>query len=136
MKNRLISVLAGIATGWIVVTIGEIILHKIFPLPVGINFIDKIVLTNYINSLHAYYFLCLLFIWAVSAFGGGAVSGKLGKQNWKRVCIITGVVLLIGNVANFIMIPHPLWVNIISVILYLPVSYLGAKLMNRKAEYV
>jgi uncharacterized protein YacL len=134
MKNRLISIVAGAFAGWLVVYIGESVLNGILPTSTDINLSDKAALKNYIQGLPAHYFVFLLLTWAFSSFLGGFVTGKFAKSNWKRACLTTGGILMIGNIANFIMIPHPIWVNIISVIMYLPLSYLGGKIINRRIE--
>lgn len=131
MKNRIIAVLAGIAAGWIVVYIGELVLHQFVELPKNLDYTNKKNLENYISNLPISVLIGLLIIWAFSAYIGGLVSGKLAKANWKRVCLITGTILLVGNIVNFIAIPHPIWVNTISVIMYLPLSYLGGALPNK-----
>ncbi len=134
MKNRLISIVPGILSGWLIVYVGELLLHGIFPPPSNINYEDYDALKLYMRDLPAYYFIGMLLIWSLSAYTGGMVTGKLAKANWRRACITTGLILMAGNIANFIMIPHPIWVNIAAVIMYLPLAYLGGKIVNKEYE--
>lgn len=131
MKNRIISVVAGIIVGWIIVGLGDMITHQMYPAPPDMDYTNKESLKAFINSLPTSAFIAMIGVWAISAFMGGLVTGKLAKENWKRQCLITGIILLLANVANMLTIPHPIWVNVLTAIMYVPLAYLGGKIIQK-----
>ncbi len=134
MKNRIVSVLAGIFSGWLIVALGDIINHKLFPAPSGLDYTNKAELRVFIDSLPIAAFISMLFVFALSAFIGGVVTGKIAKSNWQRLCFITGIILLVTNIINMFVIPQPVWFNIASITLYIPFSYIGGRIINQRKE--
>ncbi|MES2477972.1 MAG: hypothetical protein V4561_02720 [Bacteroidota bacterium] len=132
MKNKILSVIAGITTGWIIVAIADIVVHSFFPLPQNFDYKNKEALKVFAEKLPNSAFIMMIFFWAISVFSGGLVTGKIAKENWQRTCLITGVILLIATIGNLSLIPHPIWVKVITVLMYLPLAYLGAKIVNNR----
>ena len=130
MKNRILSIIAGLAGGWLVVFAGEAIIHQIYPLPEIKNFDDKEFLSQLMNSLPNYYFILLLVNWVLSVVVAGMITSKLVKSNWQKATLIVSIIMLLGAVINMIMIPHPLWVKIVTIFIYLPFGYIGGRLVR------
>ncbi len=128
MKKSILAVVAGLVAGWIITFVGELLSHSVYPPPTDIDFTDAEAMKAFIANLPTGAFLILLVVWALSAFGGGFIAGKIAPDRWQRVALITGVILLTGFVVNMVMIPQPMWVNIIGLLLYLPMAYVGGKL--------
>ena len=131
MKNRILAIIAGLVIGWVIVGLGDVVTHKLFPAPTDFDYTDKQALKTFIEGLPVAAFVSMILVWAISAFLGGMTTGKIAKSNWKRLCLITGGILLLANVANMFVIPHPTWVNIVTVIMYLPLAYLGGKIIQK-----
>lgn len=132
MMNKILAVVAGIITGLIVVFLGEMVTHILFPPPPGIDFTNQEAVMKMISELPASAFIVLMAIWGISAFVGGLITGLIAKESWKTLSLITGGLLLVGAILNMFMVPHPIWVNVITVIMYLPLAYLGGKMVNKK----
>ncbi len=132
MLKRILSVIAGIATGFVVVFIGDSITHIINPPPAGLNFEDKNAINHYAASIPTYVLVLMLFFWILSSFLGGLVAAKINPDRWKVSSSITGALLMIAAILNMLLIPHPIWMMIASVILYIPAAYLGGKLVAKK----
>ncbi len=130
MKNRILSVIVGVLVGWLIVGLGDLINASVFPVPADLDYKAKDELKMFIDSLPILALLSMLIVFAVSAFVGGLVSGVITKTNWQRVALTTGTILMLANIANMLIIPHPLWFNLVSIILYLPLSFLGSKIVN------
>ena len=77
-------------------------------------------------------FVLMLFVQSIAAFTGGLVSGVIAGEYWKLTCLLTALLLLLGNIANMLMIPHPIWFNIISLLIYFPMAYWGGRLLTTK----
>ena len=128
MKNRILSVIMGVITGWVLVSIGDMINYKLFPAPKNFDYTNKESLKSFIDDLPVKAFLIMLLFWAISVFVGGFVTGKIAKLNWRKASLITGGILLLSSIGNMLMIPQPIWMNIIVIIMYIPLAYLGGKI--------
>ena len=71
--------------------------------------------------------MLMLLTWAASVFVAGFVASKIAPAHWLRVSLIVGMMALAGAVANLMAIPHPMWMNITTVIMYVPLAYLGGR---------
>lgn len=134
MKNRtrsIVGVIAGVFTAFIIVFLGEMLSQSVFMAPENLNYADPKALKKFMDSLPLSAFLLLIFIWATSVFSGGLISGLISPNNWARISLITGSILLVGNIINMFMVPHPIWMNVVSVLMYLPLAYVGSKVVNR-----
>ncbi|MEM6263814.1 MAG: hypothetical protein AAGI38_14975 [Bacteroidota bacterium] len=136
MKNNIIAVLTGVFTGWVVVFSGEAVQQQFITVPEGFDYTDPVQLQAFSDSLHTWAWISFIIIWGLSAFLGGMITGKVGKGNWKKLCLITGGILLLGSIANMFIIPHPLWVNVITVLMYFPLAYVGGSMLAPKGELI
>jgi hypothetical protein len=70
----------------------------------------------------------LLFIiaaYVVGSFVAGWAAGKITKS--MTAALIAGGLLMIGGLVNVILIPHPLWFTIASIVVYLPCAWIGGR---------
>ncbi|MBI1306291.1 MAG: hypothetical protein GC181_06725 [Bacteroidetes bacterium] len=129
MKKRILSVLAGVATGVFLISISEMVNHHFYPPPAGFNPNDKEAIAAFMKTLPESAFIGLLIGWLISVFGAGAISALVAKTVWKKTVLITGSILLLAAIANMVMIPHPFWLKVAVLVTYLPVCYLGGWLV-------
>ncbi|WP_027420111.1 hypothetical protein [Crocinitomix catalasitica] len=132
MTNRLLAVLAGTIAGVLVIFLGDILIHTLFPAPGYLDMRIKGDVEKAIELMPIMALVLMLFYWLLSSFIGGLVAGKIAKHNWQLPTIFTGIVLLMAAVFNMISIPHPIWMVIIAIVLYVPAAYYGGKIMNKK----
>lgn len=130
MLKIFLSVLAGALTGAIVVFAGDYLSHLIYAPPANFDFNNQEALQAYAESIPTHVFAIMLCFWLLSSFSGGFVAGKINPQGWQLSALLTGLLLLAGAASNFYAIPHPLWMMVAAVILYLPAAWLGGKLAN------
>ncbi|MGZ3921615.1 MAG: hypothetical protein ACXVNO_03530 [Bacteroidia bacterium] len=130
MGRKILSVIAGVLTGILLIFVGEGASHSFFPPPQNIDFHNKEAFTAYVTSIPPQVFTLILAFWLLAAFFAGFVSSKINKANWKRSSIITGTILLAGTILNLFMIPHPIWIIISAVLLTIPAAYFGGKLAS------
>ena len=45
--------------------------------------------------------------------------------------IIVGALLMVSGIANMIMLPHPLWMWIFGLMIFIPFAYLGNRFLNK-----
>ncbi len=131
MIKRILSVLAGLVAGFITISIGDGITQHLYPAN-GLNYQDKEALKNFITQLPNSCFAMMLSYWCLSSFIGGMVAGKVNPKSWLHSSLLTGLLLLAASIGNMVMIPyHPNWMMVSCIILYIPLAYLGGKLVNQ-----
>ena len=125
MGRKMLHVVSGVVVGGVVIGLGEALGHAVFPAPPGID-------PQHIKpgDIPASSMAMVLMSWALGAFAGGWVAGRLsGRSSAVRV----GLVLMALGVANMVMIPSPLWFWAGGLIAFLPSALLGAKLSQPRS---
>lgn len=127
MKN-ILSVIAGLITGFLVIMLIEFIGHKMYPLPPGfdLSLADRETKGLLMEIMPSGAFMMLLLAYTLGSFSGGVVSSVISKKI--RQPLIVGGALTLGGIANLIMIPHPVWFAIVSLLVYVPFALAGGKL--------
>ncbi len=128
MFKNVLSVVAGIMVAFMLIAGIEMLSHQIYSLPKNIDPNDKEAMKNFIHEIPAGALAMILLAYTVGSFGGGLITGLIASEKRIQMGITTGVVLLILGISNLIMIPHPLWFSIASLVLYIPAAYTGVLL--------
>jgi len=131
-KKRVLPILAGLVTGWIVIFILEAVSHQFYPPPEGLDFTNKEAVTTFMETLPTGAFVMLLAAWMIGTFTGGIVGGLINKLAWRNTAIIIGVILALGSIINMTLIPHPTWLMVVASVGYVPMAYFGARIISRK----
>lgn len=128
MLRNFISVITGLATGFSVIYLVEILSHKVYPLPANINMNDPAELKNFIESLPVGALWFVLAAWALGSFSGGLVASLIAPDKRLKQAMIVAAVLMFMGIINLVMIPHPGWFVIAGILVYIPFAWLGYKL--------
>ena len=64
--------------------------------------------------------------WILGSVAGGFTATKIGRMAATTTTFALGGLLLLAGVANNLMLPPPTWFWIVTMILFLPATYLGA----------
>ena len=128
MIKNMLSIVAGIMVAFMLIAGIEMLSHQIYSLPKDIDPKDPEVMKNFMSHIPMGALLMILLAYTVGSFGGGIITGLIASEKRIQMGITTGVVLLILGISNLIMIPHPLWFSIASVLLYVPAAYAGVLL--------
>ncbi len=112
MLRDFVAVVAGIITAFLTIMLIDKIGHMIYPPPAGLDFADPEAIRPYLATLPigAY-----LFIWAssvVGAFTGTLIACFAGAARTAILAAAVGGIVFAATVANFIWIPHPLWLSL------------------------
>lgn len=126
MKNRVLSVVAGLLISWLLVGIGDGIVARLFPFPDHLDPHNEDQLNEFINTLPIMAFWLMLSFWSLAAFSGGFITASLAASKWQRLTIITGVILTLGSYGNLVILKHPLWVSISAMIVYPVMIIIGS----------
>lgn len=80
-------------------------------------------------------FLVVLFGWVLGAFAGGWTVGRIAGRGPVRHGLVLGLILTLAGVANNLMIPPPVWFWCVSLFVFLPAAYAGARLAPKRAAW-
>jgi hypothetical protein len=101
---------------------------KLFPLPLGVDPRNPESLKAVMAHMPAGALLLVAAGWFLGTFAGAWVAARIAGRAPLVHGLILGVLFLAGAIANLLAIPHPVWFWVLSVALFLPAAYLGAKL--------
>jgi hypothetical protein len=132
MGKRILSVFAGLITAFIVIFLLENLWKVIYPPPANLNLEDKAVWSELMKTMPMGALWCLILGYAAGSFAGGLVAAKVAVN--VRVSIVVGAILMVGGIANLVMIEHPLWFIIVSNLVYIPFAYLGGKMVVKTQQ--
>lgn len=76
-------------------------------------------------------FLAVIAGWILGGVAGGWVAARLAGRATVGHGLVLGALLTLAGVANNLMLPPPLWFWIVSVAVFLPAAYFGARLAPR-----
>jgi len=104
--------------------------HIIYPPPIDLDVSNPDVMRPYIATLP---FLALLFpmiAWVVATFAGTVVACKIGTANPLAFAAVVGGLVLAGTIANLIMIKHPLWFSLVSLVAVAASAWIAARVSS------
>ena len=116
MIRNPIAVIAGLVIAFVLILLVEKIGHTIYPPPADLDFSDPDAVRPYIATLPVFALLFPMFAWFIGTFVGSVVACLLGTARPIIFAGVVGVLVLAATIANLIVIPHPLWFSILSVI--------------------
>jgi hypothetical protein len=134
VRNTL-AVVAGLVLGS-VVNMGLIMLSgKVIPPPAGADVTTMEGLKASIHLFEPKHFLFPFLAHALGTLVGAFVAAKLAAGSGLVPPLVVGVLFLAGGVANVLMLPAPLWFDIVDLVgAYLPMAWLGARLGRGRTE--
>lgn len=130
MARNVAAALAGIVTAFVMIMLIEKLGHFIYPPPADLDFSDPDVMRPYIATLP---FLALLFpmiAWVVATFAGTVLACKIGTANPLAFAAVVGGLVLAGTITNLIMIKHPLWFSLVSLVAVAASAWIAARVSS------
>jgi len=132
MKKGTIAILVGIIVGGLFVALGEVMSTYIFP-PGNPAPADPTLMSDYIeNEVPLTSKIVVVMNWIIAAFVAGIVSTFIsGRTSPKPMLASTGV-LTILTLMNILIIPHPKWMWIACLLVFIPMGYVAYFLIRKK----
>ncbi len=122
-------IIGSIVAGSAAIYLAESLVHILYPLPEGVDMYDSMAMKEYIFNMPLTAFLILLVGYELGGFCAGFFAALLSAPSFRtKNALIAGGLLTIGSAINLILIPHPMWFNVISSLIFIPFALLGAKL--------
>ena len=106
------AIIVGIVVAFVTVVLIDMLNHALFPPPEGLDFSDPDAIRPYLATLPVGAFLLILASSVVAAFVGTLLACHIGGGNPLVYGGVVGGFILAATIANFIAIPHPLWLVI------------------------
>ncbi|MDH3373783.1 MAG: hypothetical protein OER22_14215 [Gammaproteobacteria bacterium] len=116
MIRNAAGIIAGLITAFALIWLIEKVGHTIYPPPPDLDFSDPDAIRPYIATLPIIALLFPMFAWFIGTFAGSLVGSLIGTAKPLLFCTVVGGIVLAATIANLIVIPHPLWFSIISVL--------------------
>lgn len=123
--KRILAVLAGCVVSILVIFMSEAISSAMNPPPPHFDPTNVEQLKEIMANAP---FLALFMVQIgafLGSFVGGIVSTAVIKSNDNKPAIMVGAVLTVLGAINLLVIPHPLWFNISTFVVYILGSYCG-----------
>jgi hypothetical protein len=130
MAKNVAAAIASIVTAFVMIMLIEELGDIIYPPPPDLDFSDPEVMRPYIATLP---FLALLFpmiAWVVATFTGTILACKIGTANPLAFAAIVGGLVLAWAIANLIMIEHPLWYSLVSLVAVAASAWIAARVSS------
>ncbi len=137
MLRSFLAVLAGLALGMFVITAVESIIPLIYPMPRAVDPGDTEALRTMMAGMPVGVFVILMLGWIFGALAGGLLAARVASTWFYRAPLLhalaVGVVQTAGSIANFSLLPHPTWVLVAGLVVFIPMALLGGQLGRRPA---
>lgn len=128
MSRKILAIIGGVIFAGLVVYAVQTLGHQVYPPPENLDTKNLEAMKAYTASLPMGALLFVLLSYGVGSFAGGWLAAKIARVPQMHVPLTVGGVQLFFGIINLLMIPHPLWFAVASVLIFLPAAYLGGKL--------
>ncbi len=112
MIRNVAAIIGGIVIAFLTVMLVDMLNHTIYPPPPGLDFSNPEATRPYLDTLPIGAFLLIMASSVVAAFVGTLVASFASTVRSQNCAIIVGGMVFAATVANFIAIPHPMWLAI------------------------
>ena len=134
MIRNAAAIIAGIVIAFLTVMLVDMLNHTIYPPPAGLDFSNPEAIRPYLDTLPIVAFLLIMASSVVAAFVGTLVASYAGTIRPQNCAIIVGGMVFAATVANFIAIPHPMWLAIATLLGVVVSAWLAMQLADRMAS--
>ena len=126
MIRNIIAVVVAFVVGGIFVMGLEMLGHKIYPIPEGMDRNDFKRIAEYVKTASIGALLFVLLAQSAGSFMGGLVTALIAASHHRLLALIYGVLALVMASITVIMIKHPTWMTVAALALPIPLALLGS----------
>lgn len=112
-----LALLAGVVVTFFTISAVEQLGHIFYRAPAGLDWQDSSAVSAYLKQLPAGALLLVLVGWLLGIFTGLTAATMLAGRCRGRFALAIGSLVFLGAVSNFYLLPHPLWLMVLSLIL-------------------
>ena len=130
--RNILAVIAGLVLGGIVNMAIIKISGSIIPPPAGADMTTVEGIKAALPLLSPHHFLMPFLAHALGTFVSALVAALIAASHQMKIAIGIGIFSLLGGIAAVMMIPAPLWFDVVDLVAaYIPMGYLGGKLVAK-----
>lgn len=130
MIKKIAAAVIGIVVAGGIVFAVESLGHTVYPLPADLDMNDPVEFGNYVESLPIGAFIFVAGAWVLGTLGGGLLACFIAGDKPRVYSSIVGGFILVATIANLIMIPHPLWFSISSLVAIAVMTYVTGSIAS------
>jgi hypothetical protein len=131
--RNILAVIAGAFIGSLVN--GSLIMMSSFiiPPPNGADVTTEEGLKAAMHLFEPKHFIMPFLAHAIGTLIGAVIAVAIAANNKMKMAIIVSILFLMGGIANVLMLPAPMWFNILDLVAaYFPMAFLAGKIMIKK----
>lgn len=136
MGRLLLGIVAGVLVQGLLVAGVEFASSLLFPLPDGLDPTNMSQLADYLRSgsvpVVSQLFVVVAYI--VGAFGGAFVATRIAHHRGFIPALVIGQLSLVFVIWNVVVLPHALWMAVLSVLVPMPSAWAGGKAAGAKSR--
>jgi hypothetical protein len=106
--------------------------HRLYPPPAGLKTDDVDALAAHVAQMPVGALLFVLLAWLLGVVVGGWLSATIAGRRPRLYSGVIAAVILLGAIANFATIPHPVWFMALAVLALPLAGFAAAALATRK----
>ena len=125
MARKILALVAGVITFWVVVTLVHLISGLIFGMPSFETMSSPEKMKAFVAAMSVGAFIGLLLAYIIGSFASGFVMRKISQWDSLVLPLIVGLLGTAGWIYNVAQIPHPMWVTVLGFLCYVPFAILG-----------
>lgn len=130
--RRVGGVIVGVVIVLLLVTCAEALVHQLYPPAPRTNMNDMNEVKKYVAALPLLALVLVLIGWGIGTLVGTYAAAKIAGN--VAPAYILGLLLVIVGIANAMIIPQPVWFTAVSLVLYIVMTLLGARLATPAAS--
>jgi len=128
MLKTVLAVVAGIVVAFGIVFASDALFHALAPsAPPPADTNNREAMRAYVAGQPTGVLIAVLVGWTLAAFAGSALAARLARRGEWPGWIVTGLFLL-ATAANFMMVPHPMWMVAVGVVAILAAGWAGSRM--------
>ncbi|MDZ7867934.1 MAG: hypothetical protein U5L02_01815 [Rheinheimera sp.] len=112
-----LALLAGVVVTFFTISAIEQLGHILYRAPAGLDWQDSSAVSAYLKQLPVGALLLVLAGWLLGIFTGLTAATMLAGRCRGRFALAIGSLVFVGALSNFYLLPHPLWLMVLSLIL-------------------
>ena len=128
MLRTVLAIVAGLITAMLVIFGVEAIGLLLFPPAAGMRLDTEADLARLVAMSSPAAKAWLVFGWALGSFTGAWVAARLSARHRRIAALAVASFIVAGTVMNAMVIAHPLWMNLLGIVLPVPLALLAARL--------
>ena len=125
--RRVIGIVAGLVTGFVLVYLLQMLGHLIFPPPKGIDMMNREEIARIMDEIPLGGHLSVVIAWFVGTLGAAFVATRVGQETTMTAAYIIGGIEIGFGAINFLSIPHPTWMIVAGLLAFAAGAHVGGK---------